>query len=315
MSKDGKTLGPDKCQVLKFRVDDTRTTEQRAVDAERSREATERVTEVTRLNNEATRKAELRRTVETMQDPGKILEAWKELRATHDSESIDREALRRIDMHLAVLDPTVIDTVARRDADAQDLVDTLNRFTRGNGEPEATPTIIRKYGFLGHLNEVSKRHGSELVETGANDRTRTEHLQARRGVEIATLATRMDDFLHALDEHVGQKLGAKLTTLEKASLNDHLTKILDGGHWAHPSQDEARAFAAWEKILGNAHRVDTMNIVPEPANFQPEHPAVRAGHALPTFKQKVPLLTNIMNAPGAAWREFLNLLPGDNKKR
>lgn len=309
MSKEGKRPGPNDCQIFNFPVERVKTPEQREADAERSTAATERLAEVTRLNNEAMRKEALHHTVETAHEPAKIVESWKELMATSETERISRVALRRIDMHLALTDPTVTAHMATKSPTARDLVDTLNHHTSGNGEPDARPNVINKNGPFSYLTEKGQ------VETGANERTRKEHERARLGVEVALLSTRMRDMLHILDNQIGTTLGSKLTTVEKACINDHLTAILKEGHWEHPTQDMAESFAAWEKILGDARNVSDLTIIPEPANFKPEPQTYGHGAALPTFKQKVPLLTNIINAPGAAWREFLNLLPGDNKKR
>lgn len=315
MSKEGKRPGPNDRQVItfpsnfEFPARRVRTPEQIAADATRSAAYEEHMADVVRLDNEATRKTELRRIVETAHEPAKIVESWKELMAAGETEHIRRSALRRIDMHLALTDPTVIAHMTSRSKTVRDLIDTLNHYTSGNGESHARPNVINKNGPFSYLTEKGQ------VETGANERTRKEHERARLGVEVALLATRMRDILHILDNQIGTTLGNKLTTVEKAYINDHITSLLKGGHWEQPTQDMAKSFAAWEKILGDAHNVSDLTIIPEPANFQEEPLTVRAGHALPTFKQKVPMLTNIINAPGAAWREFLNLLPGDDNKK
>ncbi len=309
MSKEGKQPGPNERQIVHFPVDKIKSPEQRAADAEESKRATERLGELTRLDNEATRNDAVRRAVVTETAPGKIIDAWKELMATGETDRLSREALRRIDMHIAVTEPTVIAHMVSKSPTVRNLVDALNHHTSGNSEPHARPNVINKYGPFSYLTEKGQ------VETGANERTRKEHERARLGVEVALLSTRMRDILHILDNQIGTTLGNKLTTVEKACINDHLTTLLKGGHWEQPTQDMAKSFAAWEKILGDAHNVNDMTIIPEPANFKPEPTASVARAAVPPHKQKVPMLTNIINAPGAAWREFLNLLPGDNKKR
>lgn len=303
MSKEGKLPKPIEQRVLYFPVENTKPSEQRSPNADRPRAATERFGEVTRLNNEATRKSDLRYAMETAKEPAKIVELWKQLRAAGETEHLHRSALRRIDMHVALTDPTVVAHMTSKSHTVRDLVDTLNHHTSGNGEPDARPHVINKNGPFSHLKEGE-------VEPGANERTHKEHRRAQLGVEVALLTTRMRDILHILDSQIGTTLGNKLTVVEKACINDHITAILNGGHWEHPTQDMARSFATWEKILGDVHNATKIKFTPERANFLPE-PTFKY-NTTPSRKRRIPLLTNVINTPRDGFREFRKLLLGDD---
>lgn len=288
MSKDGKRI-EQPSEVIDFTAARAARTEMRTPEQRTAREIT--------------REAILAAT--TSREPGHILEAWKVLEAQNATGTIPRAGLRRMDLHLATISPDIIEYVARKDASARHLVNALATQTQGgHREPEAAPVTFNRIGPFVHLADLSERAGGLVVESDANNRTEDEHRRARLGVEVALLSTRMDQLLYTLKNGIGATLGNKLTVLEKAALNDHIERILHGGHWSHPTQEIANTFATWESILGTFHNSGAVAIVPEPASFRPKETA-RPEHK---EKPRVELLKNIANAPRDAWNEFVKLL-------
>lgn len=288
MSKDGKRLERPG-EVIDFTAARAARTEMRTPEQRSAREITRDAIHV----------------ATTSQEPAHILEAWKVLETERATGAIPRAGLRRMDLHLATLNRDIIEHVAKKAPSARSLVETLATQTQGgHGEPEAAPVTFNRIGPFVHLTDLSERAGGLVVESDANNRTEDEHRRARLGVEVALLSTRMDQLLYTLKNGIGTTLGNKLTVLEKATLNDHIERILHGGHWSHPTQEMANTFATWESILGNFHNSGAVAIVPEPASFRPKETA----RAEQKKKPRVGLLKNIANAPRDAWNEFVKLL-------
>ncbi len=292
--------------------------QQDALVARRVTEAAE--AERTALENRAKQKdaaarREARNTVEHGTDLVSIISSWREMQENGDTASLPREALRRLDMHIALAGHDQLQRIARGNEDAKNLLDTLDRETPGSAkEPDFAPLLPENVDPYSYLEEISAKQGREIVDRGANLRTEQEHRRIQLGVRVAMQTSGIEDFLHVLDTHIGRENTKKLTELERSHINDQLKHLLKSKDWPHPNQETAVAFSTWEKVLGDAaFRRYTLST--EVANFKKEPTTIKETLTAAKPQRQPTFAENLRNLPHDLARFIFNEDGSRTKKK
>lgn len=234
-----------------------------------------------------------------------ILEAWNRVNALGLLPNLTLRDAHLLDMHVALQNDTVMDTLRGKRNDVKSLQDYIAWSVYADEHSEkATPEYaINESPFQSFLDMST--HG-EMGEIGASDRTEEEHKAARSGIDVAVHTTDIVEFLDVLDTRL-TKVCEKLTSYEKALLYAHLHRLLSAQHWPQlTTQMLAKNFAFWERVIGHQQSVANMTLLPEPLNFQSKK---RAKNLSVTKEEKVEPEYFTVKAEKPTWH-----LPRDTKK-